>query len=252
MKKFSEWLTTSELGNYLLEQEKAWFDSATADIFGYCAVQVGVPEVNFLQQNRIPWQCFISEYGNGQIQCNPAQLPFETRSLDLIVLPHVLDFTHQPHLVLREVERVLVPGGRVLLTGFNPLSLWGVRRLIQGRDCPPWDGNFLTLVRIKDWLALLDLEPARGHFMMYTPPFNRLDWIKQFQFMEKAGDRWWPLAAGAYAIEAIKRVRGMNLILPCWKPAKPQARLVAAGDKGNNLSRRLGKIMPVNRRCQTK
>lgn len=234
MKAFSEWLTTSELGQYLLTREKKWFDQAAADVFGYCAVQVGVPEMNFLEQNRIPWQCRTSEYGAGQLRCDPAQLPFETRSLDLIVLPHVLDFTRHPHLVLREVERVLVPGGRLLLTGFNPLSLWGVGRLIQGRDIPPWHGNFFTLVRIKDWLSLLDLEPVGGAFMAYAPPLSRREWIKHFHFLEKAGDRWWPLAAGVYGIKAVKRQRGMHVILPHWKSAKAQAGLVTMGNHGRH------------------
>jgi SAM-dependent methyltransferase len=225
---FSHWLTETELGQYLLEREMAYFDRAVADVFGYHAVQVGVPQVDFLRENRIPWQCRVARDGDVHIACDAAQLPFATRSLDLLVLPHVLDFTTQPHMVLREVERVLVPEGRLVLTGFNPVSLWGVRRLIQGKLFAPWSGNFLPLVRIKDWLALLELEPGGGAFMGYAPPFDRTDWIANCNFMESAGDRWWPLAAGVYGIEAVKRQRGMRLITPKWKPAKAGL-IVASG-----------------------
>ena len=129
---------------------------------------------------------------------------------------HVLDFTAHPHLVLREAERVLVPEGRLVMTGFNPVSLWGVRRLLQGRFYSPWNGNFLPLVRVKDWLALLELEPDGGAFMGYAPPFERSDWLYSWRFLESAGDRWWPLAAGVYGIEAVKRQRGMASTPSCW------------------------------------
>lgn len=235
---FSDWLSSSELGCYLLEREQAYFDRAVADVFGFHAVQLGLPEVDFLRANRIPWQCRVADSGPAQILCNPEQLPFESRSLDLLVMPHVLDFTTVPHQVLREAERVLMPEGRLILTGFNPVSLWGVRRLVQGRENAPWSGNFLSLVRIKDWLTLLELEPASGGFMGYAPPFSRCDWVQRFRFMERAGDRWWPLAAGVYGIEAIKRQRGMRLILPNWKQAKAKTGLaVAAGNERHHSHR---------------
>ncbi|PXX44704.1 MULTISPECIES: class I SAM-dependent methyltransferase [Aquitalea] len=233
MQAFSTWLATTELGHYLLECEQAFFDRAVADIFGFHAVQMGLPEVDFLAANRIPWQCRAAESGEAaQIICHPAQLPFESRSLDLLVMPHLLDFTTEPHQVLREVERVLVPEGRLLMTGFNPVSLWGVRRLIQGRADTPWRGNFFPLIRIRDWLKLLDLEPVAGCFMAYAPPVSQRDWLERFGFLERAGDKWWPLAAGVYGIEAIKRQRGMRLITPKWKAAKSaQGLVVAAGNE---------------------
>lgn len=233
IKSFSQWLTATELGQYLLEREQAYFDRAVADVFGYHAVQVGMPQVDFLRENRIPWQCRVGRDAGAVIACEPAQLPFECRSLDLLVLPHVLDFTQHPHLVLREVERVLVPEGRLVMTGFSPVSLWGVRRLIQGRFNVPWSGNFLPLVRVKDWLALLELEPDGGAFMGYAPPFDRTDWLNNWRFMESAGDRWWPLAAGVYGIEAVKRQRGMRLITPRWRPSKA-AGLMVAGSKDHH------------------
>jgi len=120
----------------------------------------------------------------------------------------------------------------LVLTGFNPVSLWGVRRLLQGRQSSPWDGNFLSLLRIKDWLALLGLEPEGGAFMGYAPPFARSEWLKHCRLMESAGDRWWPLAAGVYGIQAVKRQRGMHLITPKWTPVK--ARLMVAGGKDHH------------------
>jgi len=104
--------------------------------------------------------------------------------------------------------------------------------LIQGRFRTPWNGNFLPLLRLKDWLALLALEPDGGAFMGYAPPFERAQWMENCDFMESAGDRWWPLAAGVYGIEAVKRQRGMHLITPNWRPAK--SRLMVAGGKNRH------------------
>ena len=238
---FGGWLTGTELGRYLLAREQDYFERAVADVFGYHAVQVGVPEMDCLRGNRIPWQCRVAEAGAVDVRCDPAFLPFENRSLDLLVMPHVLDFTTQPHQVLREADRVLMPEGRLILTGFNPLSLWGVRRLIQGRDSVPWNGSFLTQVRVKDWLTLLDLELGEAAFMAYAPPFARGDWLCRWDFMEDAGQRWWPLAAGVYGIEAVKRQRGMRLITPSWKQkqAKNKGALgVVAGNERQHTHKR--------------
>ena len=221
IKSFSRWLTETALGRYLLQQEQAWFDRAVADAFGYRAVQIGVPQVDLLRKNRIAWRCRAGRKPVGaDIVCDPAQLPFASASLDLLLMPHGLDFTIFPHQVLREVERVLVPEGRLILTGFNPVSLWGVRRMVQGRTEAPWSGNFFPLLRVKDWLALLDLEPGGGAFIGYAPPVARADWLERCRFMEAAGDRWWPLAAGVYGIEAVKRQRGMRLLTPSWRKQK--------------------------------
>jgi hypothetical protein len=68
-------------------------------------------------------------------------------------------------------------------------------------------------------LALLDLELEEAAFLAYAPPFSRQDWLSRCDFLEDVGERWWPLAAGVYGIEAVKRQRGMRLITPAWKQA---------------------------------
>lgn len=216
MEEFARWLHGSELGQYLLATEQRYFDAAVADVFGYHAVQVGIPSVDFLRENRIPWQCRTGGQG-GQVVCDPAALPFGNGSIDLLVLPHVLDFTTQPHQVLREAERVLMPEGRLVLTGFNPLSLWGGRRLLAGRLFAPWNGNFMSQLRIRDWMALLELEPGDTDFMAYAPPFHRAEWLQRCCSVERIGYHWWMPAGGVYGIEAIKRRRGMRLLMPPWK-----------------------------------
>jgi SAM-dependent methyltransferase len=162
-------------------------------------------------------------------------LPFESQSLDLLLLPHVLEFSANPHQVLREAERVLRPEGRLVLAGFNPRSLWGLAHRLQGGERGyPWNGSFLNISRVKDWMVLLGLEVAAGSMCCYRPPINRENWLRRLRFMEPAGDRWWAMGGGVYFLQAVKRVQGMHIILPQWKTPVTQ-RLLSPAAKVINL-----------------
>lgn len=223
----SEWFRTP-LGAYLLDREQAFFDGAVADVFGFYAVQVGLPDIDFLRNSRIPKRIFCATERPAEVLADPMFLPFESQSIDLLLLPHVLEYTDHPHQVLREAERVLRPEGRLFLAGFNPRSLWGLTRAIHGSDKGfPWNGHFLNVSRIKDWLALLGFELAAGRMCCYRPPINQEGWLKRFRFMEPAGDRWWAMGGGVYLLQAIKRVHGMRVLMPEWKE-NPASRAVSA------------------------
>ena len=153
------WLDTP-LGRYVMNWEAARFDVLVADIFGYNAVQLGVPELDLLRANRMPFR-FRAGTGDVSVEADYAALPFAAGSVDLVVLPHVLEFAANPHQVLREVERVLVPEGHVVIAGFNPVSLFGLKRMLAGEDSGyPWHGQYLSTRRLKDWLALLSFDTA--------------------------------------------------------------------------------------------
>ncbi len=158
-----------------------------------------------------------------QVLMRLEELPFASQSIDLLVLPHALEFADDPHRVLREVERVLMPEGQVVISGFNPISLWGLRQVVgRSFDAPflPREGQFLALPRLKDWLKLLGFEVHRGHFGCYRPPFAGDRWQSRFGFMERFGERWWSYGGAVYIVHAIKRVPGMRLIGPAWKDRK--------------------------------
>lgn len=210
----SEWLETP-LGINVLEHERALFDSAVVDLFGFNAVQFGLAGVDLLRECRIPNR-FIASPAQGALRCDFSQLPLATGSIDLLLLPHVLEFAGNPHQVLRDVERTLVPEGHVVISGFNPVSLWGLRHRWCSRAGYPWHGRFISLMRMKDWLALLGLEVVGGHMACYAPPFRNGKWLKRMEWMDAAGDRWWPMMGGVYFLVARKRVAGLRLIRPQW------------------------------------
>jgi SAM-dependent methyltransferase len=138
--------------------------------------------------------------------------------MDLVVLPHALEFSENPHAILREAHRILMPEGRLVITAFNPNSLWGLAQWFNQRREFPWRGRFVSVHRLRDWLSLLDFEVAGGRFWAYAPPLQSQRWLERFAFMEKMGDRWWGVGGGVYMIEAIKRVQGVRLITPRWQP----------------------------------
>jgi len=243
----SDWLKTPA-GCYVLQWEQAHLDTAVADLFGFHALQLGLPELDALRNNRMPHRWVATERAapaSGAsvkpdtetdaagtaapartaiaLHCDFDALPFDSNSLDLVVLPHALETARDPHLALREVERVLVPEGRVVVVGFNPASLWGLRQglgrwrgyITGGTRHPlflPRAGDFMRYRRLRDWLRLLSFEVEAGRFGCYRPPVASQKWLSRFAWMERAGERWWPVFGAAYFVVAVKRVRGMRLV----------------------------------------
>lgn len=225
---FDSWLQTPA-GLYVRAWEQACLDRLTVDIFGYNAVQIGMPQIDALAANRMPnkWLAdtrlpsspCLSGSGRAVLALDFLELPFASHSLDLVILPHVLEFAAEPHQVLREVERVLIPEGRLIICGFNPASLWGARQAagrLTGSHFLPQSGELISMPRIKDWLKLLNMSVGHGHFGCYAPPCKTEHWLQRYAFMDDAGARWWPYLGAAYIVQAIKRVKGMRLIGPAW------------------------------------
>jgi SAM-dependent methyltransferase len=232
----TQWLQTP-IGAYLQAQEQALFDDAVSNVFGFNALQLGLLEMDLLRNSRIPYLIRAGQDA-GVLQCDPEHLPFSANSMDLVLLPHILEFSANPHQALREAERILVPEGHLMLTGFNPISAWGMRRFISKRESYPWNGRFFSLLRIKDWLELLGFELVAGHMACYVPPCRNPAWFNKFRFMDKAGDRWWPMMGGVYFVTAKKRVIGMRLIRPNWHKSKLNPGLVPTPSQKKNQKKK--------------
>ncbi len=211
----SDWFATAQ-GQYVLTRERIFFDGSVTDIFGFNAVQFGLPQHDLLHGSRIPLHIMAGKEAGVHVWLEAEELPFETGSIDLVLLPHILEYSAHPHQILREVERVLRPEGSVIISGFNPFSLWGLRRVLGNKKGYPWCGNFISLLRIKDWLALLGFELVAGRFSCFAPPFTGSALLQRSQCIEPLGNRWWAVVGGVYFLQAKKRVPGMRLIKPNW------------------------------------
>jgi len=222
----------------VLDWELAQFDSAVDDVFGFRAVQIGLPEVDFLRQNRISYRFTLALEPGAAVAADPLQLPLASQSVDLVVLPHVLEGHPNPHDVLREVERVLRPEGQVVISGFNTISLWRARQLFASRhNGAPWDAKFIGLLRLREWLRVLGFELNGGKFGCYAPPFRNEVWLKRFAFMEKAGARWWPVTGGIYVVRAVKRVHAMRIVTPAWRQERARRRALAPVSQRSHRNR---------------
>ena len=232
-----QWFETPP-GRYLLAWERAEFDRAVADIFGYHALQLGLPELDTLAANRMPHKYLAlgsPQEAPGALRpallADFAALPFEENSIDLVVLPHSLELNLDPHTTLREVERVLVPEGKVVVCCLNPASLWGLRqrrahlyrRFGFGELFLPDAGEFIGYWRLRDWLRLLGFEVETSSFGCYRPALASDKWLERFGWMDAVGERSWPIFGAVYFIVAVKRVRGVRLIGPSWKKSKSLA-----------------------------
>lgn len=222
----ADWFKTS-LGQSLLRAEKDRVGKVLATLYGPTAVQFGwLGDSNFLESSQAVNRVALVPDRNFQsseltIVGVPEAVPLEARSIGLVVLPHVLEFTADPHQVLREVSRVLVPEGHVVIIGFNPLSVWGLRRLLTAHgERAPWTGRFHQLSRVKDWLAVLGFETQSGSMVYYRPPLQSDALRQKLRLLEKVGDRWWPMAAASYILVARKREPGLTPLVPSWKRNK--------------------------------
>lgn len=206
-----------------------------ADFFGYHALQLGMPQLQGLRASRIQhrWLAVNTEVAEGatpDFRADAVQLPFGPASLDLVLMPHTLERSVSPHAALREAARVLVPEGRLLISGVNPWSLWGLRqgrmhlyrRLgARGPLFIPEVQEFFSPWRLRDWLRLLDLEVETVSLGCFRPAIRGDGWLQRMGWMDSLGPRGWPVLGAGYVVVAVKRVLGMRLLEPAWRHARP-------------------------------
>ncbi|MCW9025162.1 MAG: class I SAM-dependent methyltransferase [Gammaproteobacteria bacterium] len=220
----------SQTGQRLQEMEKDVLDNLLPDLFGYHLLYLGHPDqVTHLAASRVSHRmvmniCTDKAHTPDFPECFQAEVhrfPIETDSIDVVVLPHMLEFSRFPHDVLRETERVLIPEGHVVILGFNPFSFWMLWRLVLGwRGHLPWCGAFRSVNRMKDWLALLGFDVVSNRYYFFKPPVKHPSLLNKLGFLERLGQRFWPILGGSYAIVARKRVVTLTPIKPSWKSRK--------------------------------
>lgn len=256
--KLQNWLETP-LGEYMLAWERAAMDAAVADMFGYHALQLGLPALSALQVNRMPhrWLAVPNAALANTTESPPAvqpdlvtdfaALPFFENSLDLLVLPHSLELSSDPHATLREAQRVLVPEGKLVICSFNPMSLWGLKHWRQPNFIPEV-GEFIGNRRLKDWLKLLNFEIESSQFACYRPAVRSEKWLQRLAWLDKVGARSWPIFGAVHMVVAVKRVHGMKLLSPNWKMARvPKITPISIANKSTNTPA-TGKTAVENRR----
>lgn len=228
------WYRT-ELGQQLAFQETAILADTLPNLFGYHLLQVGrLGEADWLASSRVS-HCAVMDFHPPLLHQDehrlfglPDQLPIQSDCMDVMVLPHILEFSKRPHAILREAERVLIPEGHLVLLAFNPRSIWLIWRWLFGwRRKIPWCGRFLSTTRIKDWMELLGFDVIRVQGYFYRPPVQNKTLMQRLGMFERLGRRIWPMLGACNLIVARKRVVTMTPIRPRWRPRRE--RIATAG-----------------------
>lgn len=175
---FERWIQTP-LGRALLASQRRVLDHHLDGLTGARQLQVGLSHrlplasgTDF-SQKIITTPAWYPHMPDGVAVCDADELPFPGDSMDLVILHHTADFSPDPHQVLRESARVLRGEGHLALIGFNPLSLWGARKLVSRNQLGPWGGRFLLRARMEDWLRLLGFQLEGSATFFCTLPLQR-------------------------------------------------------------------------------
>lgn len=212
-------------GRAYLEQEKACLNELLPKLFGYYLIQLGMAQsLNDVMQECRIGSCLVLATDNSSepvridAQVSIPHLPIVSDSVDAVLLPHTLDFSSNPHQVLREAERILIPDGRIIITGFNPWSVWGLYKLLlQHKGRIPWCAQFISLFRLQDWLRLLNFKVEIIKPVMYRPPLKSETMLNRLQFMENANPKYFSLFSAGYVVQAVKRVTTFTPVKPGWR-----------------------------------
>ena len=237
---FSRWHETP-LASELYELEQEALKKILPKLFGFHLLVLGGAGSNdLLQSSPISHQITVAETSSDSGSQEKISLvsplnalPLQNDSVDVVIVNHMLEFSHDPRGVLREAVRVLRPGGHLLLLGFQPISLWGVKRFFF-RFCHrlnllslrgPWGGRFLGNRRLRDWLALLEIQarPTRyvKHGLALEHPWLRSKIGPSNTFLEqwlarRATDGGIPCGAVAL-VWGVKESRPLTPIGSSWK-----------------------------------
>jgi SAM-dependent methyltransferase len=220
----------SPLGEQLLQTEIAVHDQLLGHMFGYHILQVSVQEKSLFESSPIQNKMSLGLESKDQSAfiAKPTELPFEDDAADVVLVHHMLDFIESPQETLRELSRVVLPMGYLIVTGFNPFSLWGVRKALQLRTkTPPWNGKFIRPGRLMDWMNLLNFKIDRAQFCTYSLPYAALQGDKPDYSQGLSRKANLPFGA-AYVIVARKHLGAMTPIRPVWKQQQAFGRRLSA------------------------
>ena len=210
----------SGLGRALIQAEAQLLAGSFDDVFGLELLQLGAWGIGreLLAPARIRRQSVVADASQsaagGDLVARLAHLPISNATVDAVLLPHTLEVAADPYAVLREADRVLVAEGQLIVLGFRPASLWGLRAAASQSGFPPGLRRTLPASRVRDWLGLLSYEILSVRPYLYRIP--RALRASPESAVPGILRRGWfyPWPAAAYLIKARKRVYTLTPIRP--------------------------------------
>ncbi|NMP17488.1 MULTISPECIES: class I SAM-dependent methyltransferase [unclassified Thalassotalea] len=226
-------------GELIAEQINQHLANWWPRMFGYHLLKLGdlSGEID-CSASKISHQVSVNEDKNSaNVIAEIDDLPFLDSSVDACLLTQQLEFAVDPHHILREADRVLIPNGYLIISGFNPISLAGLNQIIPyRRQVLPWQGRFFTPMRVKDWLNLLGYEVLDDKRMLFSslhPKINADGWW--FKMCQRFAGKYLSSIGSVYVIVAKKRVHPLTPIRPKWQ-IRPKFRPIKVSTLGQNRS----------------
>ncbi len=215
----NDWYST-ELGQVVSGVISEKLAPIVAPIYGYHALQLGVDQNSeWLDLSPIKHKIFQSDAPEAQagVIAPYNELPFASKSIDLILAPHVLSYTANVAQTISEIDRVLVTNGHVIFIGFNRLSWWGLAQslLCYSKDAP-WNGAFHGAFQLAHTLREYGYSIDTINDFFYRPPFSSAYYLEKSRFLEAIGDLVWPYPGGLYLLHAKKQTAKLTRIRPLW------------------------------------
>lgn len=214
-------------GEYIVNTEAEILAQWLPRLFGYRMVLLGArlqPLEHCLRQSPIRQRIWIDNaVAHCGLQCDiltrMSTLPLKSDSVDLAVLFHALDTAEDPRRLIREVERILIPEGRVIIFGFNPYSFVGMWRLLgRSRSAQEISSHIQVGSRqLKEWLSLLGIEFEQQRYFAFRPPLRSQSALERLAFLESAGQRMWSASGAVYVLQAVKRVSTLTPFRPSFQ-----------------------------------
>jgi SAM-dependent methyltransferase len=221
-KRLAHWFQTV-VGQQLIEHENNLLINGLDGIFGYHLAVLGALDYERgLATSPISHKVVMNDeqHPEGMLHLLGSQynLPLRNDSVDVVVLPHLLEYSERPHLLLREVERVIMPDGYIVILGFNPVSCYGICRALLGfRQKMPWQGHYYHPIRLRDWIRLLGFEIVKIQYAGFVPPIPHEPTQQRLAFMEKAADSFVAPLGSVYMIVARNQTVTPNVVRAPWK-----------------------------------
>ncbi|GAA5219263.1 class I SAM-dependent methyltransferase [Corallincola platygyrae] len=213
IKQVSSWHALPH-GLWLKEIVEAHLAPWWPRMFGYHLVRLGGLSAQ-LDHKTCPIKHCISigsEHGDYGVTAELEALPLAEHSVDACLMAFTLNFSNDPHQLMREAHRVLIANGHLITLTFNPYSLLGIARFLPGsRGREPWSSQLLSPHRLKDWMRLL------GHEVIWEEPlfYGSLSGIRpSWPWWDKMAGRLIPPFAGAQLIISRKREVPVTPIRP--------------------------------------
>jgi len=217
--QMSEWFR-SPMGAALIRAEKQRLDPVIAGVFGYHMLQMGCSLDDALLDDcpaafKVRFNPVYCDRRPVAVANNEA-LPLATESMDAVLIHHALDFTTDSHRLLREADRVLTPGGRLLIIGFNPISFWGLSKLFRWRLESPWNARFISTLRLSDWLKLLNFHIEDVSYGGFLLPWSSPRVVSHAPQLERIGQRTIRPLGCFYLLVATKKSVPITPVMARW------------------------------------